>query len=75
MSVNLELEEDVIEAAQKLALQRGISLEALVSDFIRNGLHSSRIGYRENGLPYVILPPGSPAISLEAIKKAQEEMY
>ncbi len=75
MTTQLMLDDDLYRAACAEAEARGKSLSDLVSDVLRralpttNGLHQ----ITRNGIPVIVVPPGTPAINPAAVRQAIEE--
>ena len=73
MRTTLTLDDDVILPARSLAHARGISLGAAVSELARRGLFGAGSKSDEDGFPVFSVPPGARAISLEDIKRLDDE--
>ena len=73
MRTTLEIDDDVIGEAKRLARERGVSLGRVVSDLARAALpDSTRPKYR-NGLRVFERAPGSPTIDMEFVNRLRDE--
>ncbi len=74
MRTTLSIDDDALEAARKLATVRKQSLGRVVSDLMRRGL-SARAAYpaQENGFPVFQVKQDSPLITLEDVKRDEDE--
>jgi hypothetical protein len=62
----------VIAAARELAVGEGRSLGSVISELARRGLTPARIE-SEDGLPVIRVPPGTPPITPEMVRRAMDE--
>lgn len=72
MRTTLDLDEDVVAAARELAAEQRRSLGSVVSELARRGLTPARVE-TEDGLPVIRVPPGSPPITAEMVRRALDE--
>jgi len=72
MRTTLTLDADILQAAKSLARARAISLGAAVSELARRGLEQERLGARGT-LPHFHVPPGAKPITLEDVKRVEDE--
>lgn len=74
MRTTLTLDNDTLEAARKLALTRHQPLGRVVSELMRRGL-AVRTVYSEqdNGFPVFRVAEDSPPITLEDVKRDEDE--
>jgi hypothetical protein len=73
MRTTLELEDDVIHAAKQLARQRGLTMGAVVSVLIRQGLESKNPPRLRNGVPLFVPKPDAPKPDLALINRLRDE--
>jgi hypothetical protein len=73
MRTTLEIDDDVLQAARRLAAAKGRSIGKALSDLARRGLaHRSR-SKRHLGFPAFDVAPGAAPITLELVKDALDE--
>lgn len=74
MRTTLSIDDDALEAARKLAEARKQPLGRVVSDLIRRGL-AARAEYRTrgDGFPVFGVAEDSPPITLEDVKRDEDE--
>ena len=73
MRTTLNLDDDVVAAAQQFASSRKVSLGKAVSDLVRRSLNR-RHGTREvNGWSVFDLPADSPLVTSEDVKRLESE--
>ncbi|OBI15761.1 antitoxin [Mycobacterium sp. E2327] len=72
MRTTLDLDDDVMAAARELAASERRSLGAVISELARRGLTPARVD-AEDGLPIIRVPPGTPAITPEMVRRALDE--
>ena len=73
MRTTLSLDDDALEAARKLAAARGHSLGRVVSELVRRGLAARSAYAIDDGFPVFKVAADSPLISLEDIKRDEDE--
>jgi len=81
MRTTLDVENDILDAARALAVARGVSVGAALSELARRGVEArTPLGLR-NGFPVFQLPPATPgfgpddvgaAASKESLEAARE---
>lgn len=75
MRTTISIDDDVYSEVKQYAETRKISLGKAVSGFVRRGMNAPFLMKRlDNGFWVADLPPGTPEITLEQVKKLQEEM-
>ncbi|HME12268.1 MAG TPA: hypothetical protein VKF79_05380 [Candidatus Acidoferrum sp.] len=75
MKVAISIHNDVLREAKQYAKDRKIPLGRAISNLVWYGLRAPFLTRRlANGLHVADLPPGTPVVTLEHIKKIQEEM-
>ena len=72
MRTTVTLDPDVLAAARRLARARSISLGAALSELARRGLEQDRPA-GEEGFPVFQVPPGARPITLEDVKRLEDE--
>ncbi|AKN16963.1 hypothetical protein [Mycobacterium haemophilum] len=72
MRTTLDLDDDVVVAARELAAGERRSLGAVISELARRGLTPARVE-AAGGLPVVRVPPGTPPITPETVRRALDE--
>ena len=73
MRTTISLDDDTLQAAKSLARARSISLGSAISELIRKGLREDRVVADEDGFPVFAVSPGSRPITLEDVKKLEDE--
>lgn len=74
MRTTLSLDDDVFREAKVYAEGRDITLGKAVSELVRRGLQAPLQTRVVNGFHVVELPPNSPPVSSEDVRKLQEEL-
>jgi hypothetical protein len=72
MRTTLDLDEDVVVAARELAAGERRSLGSVISELARRGLTPAAIE-AVDGLPEIRVPPGTPPITPEIVRRALDE--
>ena len=72
MRTTLDIDDDVMAAARELAAGERRSLGAVVSELARRGLTPARVE-TSGGLPVIRVPPGTPPITPEIVRRALDE--
>ncbi|CAN5334597.1 antitoxin [soil metagenome] len=74
MRTTLSIDDEALAAARKLAAARNQSLGQVVSDLMRRGL-AARTAYapNEDGFPVFGVAEDSPPITLEDVKRDEDE--
>jgi hypothetical protein len=73
MRTTLSLDDDVFEEVKIYAKSRDVALGKAVSELVRRGLHAPLRTRVVNGFHVVDLPPDSPRVSSEDVKRLLEE--
>ena len=75
MRTTLTIDDDLLAAARSLAHTKSESVGRVLSDLARRGLSATpRVGKRGEGIfPVFHVPPGANPITLEDIKKLDDE--
>ena len=74
MRTTLSLEDDVLREVKAYAKSRDVSIGKAVSDLVRRGLRAPLQTRLINGFHVVDLPPDSPPVSTEDVKKLLDEL-
>lgn len=72
MRTTLDLDDDVVAAARKLATSQRKPLGAVISELALRGLTAVRVE-GEEGLPVIRVPAGTPPITSEMVLRALDE--
>jgi len=72
MRTTLDLDEDILAAAQELAAEQHRSVGWMISELARRGLTPARIE-AEGDMPVIRVPAGTPAITPEMVRRALDE--
>lgn len=73
MRTTLSLDDDVLEEVKTYAQNRDIALGKAVSELVRRGLNAPLQTRTLNDFHVVELPPGSPRVTSEHVRKLQDE--
>jgi hypothetical protein len=74
MRTTLSLDDDIFREAKSYAESRDIPIGKAVSELVRRGLRAPLQTKVVNGFHVVELPPDSPQVSPEHIRKLQDEL-
>ena len=74
MRTTLSLDDDLIPRVKTYAESRDITVGKAVSELVRRGLHASIRTRVVNGFHVIELPAGSPPLTIEHIRKIEEEL-
>ena len=73
MRTTISLDDDVFQLARTYAENRSLGLGKAVSELIRRGLSAPMQTRVVNGFHVVVLPPDSPPVTSEDVKRLREE--
>jgi hypothetical protein len=73
MRTTLDLDDEVLAAARRIAAARSKSLGQVVSDLARRGLEMRPKITRKRGFPVFQVPNNAPALTLEDIRRDEDE--
>jgi hypothetical protein len=73
MRTTLTLDDDLFRAARTLAAERGASIGAIVSDLALKGLRTARPAAVRGGFPVFAVGAGATPITIEDVKRADDE--
>ena len=74
MRTTLSLDDDLIPQVKTYAESRDITVGKAVSELVRRGLHAPIQTRVVNGFHVIELPPGSPPVTIEHIRKLEGEL-
>jgi hypothetical protein len=74
MRTTLSLDDDLLPQVKTYAKSRDITVGKAVSELVRRGLRAPIQTRVVNGFHVIELPPGSPPVSIEHIRKLEEEL-
>jgi hypothetical protein len=75
MQATLTLDDDLIEQARRVAEQRLITLDSLVTELLRKSLPRTISVRPDNGFPFFPRLPGEPVVTDEEIRRAEDEDF
>ena len=70
MRTTLDVENDVLDAARVLAVARGVSVGAALSELARRGVAARTPLSARNGFPVFQVPPGTPGFGSDEVAAA-----
>jgi hypothetical protein len=73
MRTTLDLDEDLIQVAKQLAVQRGATMGRIISDLTRQALEPKRPRKTRNGVPLFVPKRGVKKPSLALVNKLRDE--
>ena len=73
MRTTLQLDDDVYDLVRRLASARKVSLGQTVSDLVRKGFTTQARIRSEKGLLVFDLPEDSPLVTLETVKRLEND--
>lgn len=73
MRTTLALDDDLVEVVTRQAKLRGVSLGRTVSDLVRRGLSAPTPSHDQNGLVVFQLPPDSPTVTTQDVRRIETE--
>lgn len=74
MRTTLIIDDDLLAIAERLAAERSVPVDAIISELIRNGLSRADSKASRYVLPTFHVPPGSPPITSEDVRRDQDEL-
>jgi Arc/MetJ family transcription regulator len=74
MRTTLSLDDDVVQQIKTYAKNRDVSIGKAVSDLVRRGLRAPLRTRIVNGFHIVELPPDSPTVTSQDVKRLQDEL-
>lgn len=73
MRTTLDLDLDVLQAAKKIGVARGISTGQVVSELVRKALASRSPAVVRNGVSLISRQAGSPCLTMAAVNGLRDE--
>jgi len=73
MRTTLELDDDLLSAARRLAHQQGVSLGHLISDLARQSLVAKSAPKVRNGFPLLVPKAGTPRPDLRVVNELRDQ--
>jgi predicted CopG family antitoxin len=73
MKARLQIDDDVYEAAERLASSESRSIDEVLSDLARKGLDAERGQVAEEVFPVFVVSKDSPPITSEMVKAALDD--
>ena len=76
MLATLSIDDDVMRTAERTAAERLLTVDQLVSDLLRTALAAGEVVVTRratSGFPVFHVPPGTPLITSESVRRAEEE--
>jgi hypothetical protein len=73
MRTTLSIDDDIVPELKRYAESRSIGLGRAVSELLRREFSEPMRIRMVNGLPVVCLPPDSPRVTTELVKRLQDE--
>jgi hypothetical protein len=74
MRTTLNLDEDVLEVVRHYAESRSLAMGKALGELVRRGLNAPMATKVVNGIHVVVLPPDSPRVTTEQIKRLENEV-
>ena len=74
MRTTLSIDDDILRVAKALAQERHMSIGALLSELARKGMTRDTVMGEKNGFPVFSVPEGARPITLEDVKRLEDEM-
>lgn len=75
MRTTLNLDDDTLRLVRDYARKRSVPLGKAVSELVRKGLTTPRPTHTINGFHVVELPPDSPEITTEDVRRLENEDF
>jgi hypothetical protein len=73
MRTTVEIDDDLLNAARRMADARSVTIGEVICEWMRRGLHSAEKPQIRNGIPVFQVGPNSPSITLADVQKAEDE--
>jgi len=73
MRTTITIDDDLLAAAKSVARTRCVPVGTVISELARKGLKSSARTRRKSDFPVFSIPSGAHPITLEDVKKAEDE--
>ena len=73
MTTTLHIDDDLMEATRRIAKERGVAVDQVVSELIRKGLGQFPLLGERDGLPVFVVSEGTRRITSEDVRKGEDE--
>lgn len=73
MRTTLSLDDDVLEAAKRIAEARGVAIGVVISELVRRGLGPTGSGRVRNGIRLFPVREGAGAVTSEIVQQLLDE--
>jgi hypothetical protein len=73
MRTTLQLDDDVVSEAKRLAREKGVTLGNVISELARKSLPASARPKFRNGVELLESRPGGPKVDLEFVNRLRDE--
>jgi len=73
MQMNLNIDDDILAAAQAMAKQQDKSVDEIISDLIRRSIDLTRPRETRNGVPLLPRKPGSTQTTMEMVNALRDD--
>lgn len=73
MTTTLHIDDDLMEATRRIAEERGVAVDQVVSELMRKALGQFPVLSERDGLPVFLVSPGTRAITSEDVRRGEDE--
>jgi len=73
MRTTIEIDDDLLNAAQRMADARSVTVAEVICELMRKGIHSVEKSTTRNGIPIFQVGENAPPITLEDVQKDEDE--
>ncbi len=73
MRTTLELDDDLLAEARRLAKERGVRIGQIISELARQSLSARKPVKMRNGVPLLTPVPGAPRADMELVNRLRDE--
>jgi Arc/MetJ family transcription regulator len=73
MRTTLELDDDLVTAAKRLAKEKGETLGQVISELARQSLTATAPRRMRNGIEVFVSKPGAPRVDMEFVNRLRDE--
>lgn len=75
MKLTVEIDDDTLDAASRIAARDDRSVEQVISDFTRRGAHFQPVVAYKNGIPVILKGPGTKTVMLEMVNELRDDEF
>lgn len=75
MKVTVEVDEEILGVANRIAARDKMSIEQVISDFTRRGAHIQPLVAYKNGVPVILKGPGTKTVTLEMVNELRDDEF